>query len=145
MFYKGKSDVVTSFSAASSKALVTAIANAGAVNAICDPYGGAIADIADDATAFAHRSRTLFNIQYYSEWTEAGRASQRRHLANIEAVYAAMAPFRTGGAYVNYCDLDLSSGNYAQAYWGANLPRLKTVKAAYDLQNLFRHAQSVPL
>jgi hypothetical protein len=46
-------------------------------------------------------------------------------------------------SYVNYCDLDLP--DYANAYWGDNLPRLMSVKAEYDRQNLFRHVQSVPL
>jgi hypothetical protein len=48
-----------------------------------------------------------------------------------------------GASYVNYCDLDLT--DYARAYWGDNLPRLMSVKAEYYPQNLFRHAQSVPL
>ena len=144
VFFKGKSDIVTSFPAAAAKALVSAVANAGSVVAICDPYGGAIAGVADDATAFAHRSRTLFNIQYYTEWTAPGSAEQQRRLASMSSVYGAMTPFRTGGAYVNYCDRDLGQG-FAPAYWGANLLRLKTIKAAYDPRNLFRHAQSVPI
>ena len=65
------------------------------------------------------------------------------HIANVAKIYAAMRPFMPGASYVNYCDLDLP--DYATAYWGDNLPRLMAVKAAYDPQNLFRHAQSVPL
>ena len=49
----------------------------------------------------------------------------------------------SGGAYVNYCDLDLP--DYATAYWGANLPRLRQIKTAFDPGNVFKHAQSVPL
>jgi hypothetical protein len=54
-----------------------------------------------------------------------------------------MRPHMPGYSYVNYCDRDLA--DYAQAYWGDNLARLTAVKAQYDPQNLFRHAQSVPL
>ena len=54
-----------------------------------------------------------------------------------------MRPFMPGASYVNYCDLDLP--DCAQAYWGDNLSRLMAVKGQYDPQNLFRHAQSVPL
>jgi FAD/FMN-containing dehydrogenase len=47
----------------------------------------------------------------------------------------------SGAAYVNYCDLDLP--DYQTAYWGANLARLKEIKAAFDPDNVFRHAQSI--
>jgi Berberine and berberine like len=48
----------------------------------------------------------------------------------VANVYPAMRPYLSGAAYVNYCDLDLQ--NWADAYWGPNLPRLSAVKAAYD-------------
>jgi hypothetical protein len=112
-----------------------------AVGAICDAYGGAIGNVADDASAFAHRSGTLYSIQYFTNWTTAGQAAAG--VARIRALYAAMRPHVSGAAYVNYCDLDLP--DYAQAYWGQNLARLRQIKSAVDPDNVFRHAQSVPL
>ena len=57
-------------------------------------------------------------------------------------LYAAMRPHMSGGAYVNYCDVELA--NYQDAYWGSNLARLKQIKAAVDPDNVFHHPQSVP-
>jgi hypothetical protein len=54
-----------------------------------------------------------------------------------------MRSYLPGASYVNYCDLDLP--DYATAYWGDNLARLMAVKQRYDPDNLFRHAQSVPV
>jgi berberine-like enzyme len=108
---------------------------------ICDAYGGAIADVAADSTAFARRKGTLFSIQYGSQWSSPADAPAR--LADMRDLYAAMRPYVSGGAYVNYCDLDLV--DWQNAYWGANLARLKQIKSAFDPGNVFRHAQSVPL
>jgi FAD/FMN-containing dehydrogenase len=142
LYYKGKSDVITvPLGADSFEALVSAAAEANGVAVICDPYGGAIADVPNDATAFVHRSGTIFNIQYYTEWKRPNET--RRRLGEIASVYSALSSSRTGGAYFNYCDLDLGKNAYASDYWGANLPRLQAAKSVYDPENLFRHAQSV--
>jgi FAD/FMN-containing dehydrogenase len=139
---KGKSDYVTSpMSDAGLTALMTAISRKSDIYVICDAYGGTIATPAADATAFAHRKGTLFSMQYASSWTSTKDTSQR--LADMRAVYAAMRPYVSGQCYVNYCDLDLT--DYSAAYWGANLARLKTIKAAFDPDNVFRHAQSIPV
>ena len=96
---------------------------------------------AADETAFPHRGDTLFCIQYGSTWTSPSDTPQR--LDEMRQCYAAMRPYVSGAAYVNYCDLDLT--DYASAYWGQNLPRLKQIKSAFDPNNIFKHAQSVPL
>jgi FAD/FMN-containing dehydrogenase len=114
---------------------------ANAIVPICDAYGGATADTATDATAFARRTGTLYCIQYYSSWATA--ADTPMHLARMKDLYASMRPYVSGGAYVNYCDLELP--DWPDAYWGANLARLKQIKAAFDPDNVFRHAQSVPV
>jgi FAD/FMN-containing dehydrogenase len=114
---------------------------ANAIVPICDSYGGALADIAPDATAFARRAGTLYCIQYYSSWAAA--ADTPTHLARMKGLYASMRPYVSGAAYVNYCDLELA--DWPDAYWGANLARLKQVKSALDPGNVFRHAQSIPV
>ena len=142
-FMKGKSDyVATPMSDAGIETLLDGLAQlpANTITLICDAYGGAIADVAAADTAFPHRGGVLYSMQYYAQMPAA---SPDVRLAQMRALYAAMRPYVSGGAYVNYPDLDLSDA--AQAYWGSNLARLRRVKAAVDPDNLFRHAQSVPL
>jgi FAD/FMN-containing dehydrogenase len=136
---KGKSDYATSpFSDAGLSMLMSEVNRRGSVYVICDSYGGSIASVAPDATAFAHRS-ALYCIQYGSSWTSPSDTPQR--LSDMRALYAAMRPYVSGAAYVNYCDLDLT--DWQDAYWGANLQRLKQIKSAFDPNNVFTHAQSV--
>jgi FAD/FMN-containing dehydrogenase len=46
------------------------------------------------------------------------------------------------GAYVNVPNIGMA--NWETAYWGANLDRLRTIKAKYDPHNIFQYEQSVP-
>jgi FAD/FMN-containing dehydrogenase len=140
-YSKAKSDYITQkLGRAAIDNFIGGIADlpAGEVVAICDAYGGYIDRVADDATAFAYRKGTQFCIQYYTSWSAA--AAGERRMAGLRRFYAAMRPW-SGGAYVNYCDLDLA--DWQQAYWRQNLSRLTAVKAKFDPDNVFRHAQSV--
>ena len=142
-YMKGKSDyVLDPLSTSAVAAMLSAVAAipVGGIALLCDAYGGAISDVAAADTAFPRRGGTQYCIQYFSSWLHS--ADTPAHIANVANVYAAMRPYLPGAAYVNYCDLDLQ--NFADAYWGANLPRLSAVKTAYDPDNLFHHAQSVP-
>lgn len=144
VYMKAKSDYVLSpLTGAGIDAMMAALAPmaAGGVVLLCDSYGGKIADVAADATAFPRRAGTQYCIQYYSSWTRAADTPAR--LATVAKVYAAMRPYMPGASYVNYCDLDLP--DYATAYWGDNLARLVAAKQKYDPDNLFHHAQSVPV
>ncbi len=139
---KGKSDYATSpITDAGLSVLMNEVSLRKGIYVICDAYGGAIAGTAPDATAFPHRSNTLFCVQYGSNWTSPNDTPQR--LNEMRQCYAAMRPYVSGAAYVNYCDLDLT--DYPSAYWGRNLTRLKQIKSAFDPGNVFKHAQSVPL
>lgn len=138
---KGKSDYVSSPLTGDGLAMLMEQINGAAdVYVICDAYGGAISRLAADATAFAHRGGTLFSIQYATYWGDPKETPSR--LAMLRKFYAAMRPYVSGGAYVNYCDADLA--DWPTAYWGQNLARLKRIKTAFDPDNVFQHQQSVP-
>jgi FAD/FMN-containing dehydrogenase len=142
VYMKAKSDYVLSpLGTTAIQAMMAAAAAASGVVMLCDAYGGKIADVAADATAFPRRAGTQYCIQYYAEWQKS--ADTPAHIAQVNRLYAAMRPYMPGASYVNYCDLDLP--DYATAYWGSNLARLSAVKRQYDPDYLFHHAQSVPL
>jgi FAD/FMN-containing dehydrogenase len=139
---KGKSDyVIAPLSEDAFTTLMNELTRVKHITVVCDPYGGAISRVPADATAFAHRAGTLFGLQYVTQWDDPSHTESR--LKDMHDAYAAMRPYMSGSAYVNYCDIDLD--NWADAYWGQNLPRLKQIKAKFDPDNVFRHAQSVPL
>jgi FAD/FMN-containing dehydrogenase len=107
-----------------------------------DAWGGAIGRIATDATAFVHRN-ALFSMQYTASWNPTDPASLiSTNVSWLSDTWQAMRPYVNGEAYQNYIDPDLA--DWQQAYYGANLPRLQQVKAAYDPANLFQFAQSIP-
>ena len=139
---KGKSDYATApLGDDGLAALTSGIARSSGIYVVCDAYGGAMAKVAPDATAFVHRDGTLFCLQYGSVWSSARDTPKR--LEEMRQFYATMRPYVSGAAYVNYCDTELA--DWPNAYWGQNLARLQRIKATFDPNNVFRHAQSVPL
>ncbi|MGH9285843.1 MAG: FAD-binding oxidoreductase, partial [Acidimicrobiales bacterium] len=64
------------------------------------------------------------------------------HLAWVRGSWEGIRPFSTGGNYVNFQLADDDDARTAAAY-GANLGRLRQVKAAYDPANLFRVNRNV--
>jgi FAD/FMN-containing dehydrogenase len=63
-------------------------------------------------------------------------------LKQMKNLYESVHPHFSGFAYVNYADLDLV--DWQRAYYRDNLQRLREVKKAYDPQNVFNFAQSIP-
>ncbi|NED96899.1 FAD-binding oxidoreductase [Phytoactinopolyspora alkaliphila] len=101
--------------------------------------GGAIGRVADDATAYAHRSRRI--------------------MANVGAVYQDIAEtpkheqwvrdvaeqLRDGdqAAYVNFLG-DEGPERVRDAYPGRTWDRLREIKSRYDPENFFRMNQNIP-
>jgi FAD/FMN-containing dehydrogenase len=139
--FKAKSDYAQRpFSQAGINAAVRGIANwphgAGGFALILDSYGGQINKVPAGATAFAHRNM-LFSMQYYAS---PGSGS---NLAALNRYYQSLRPYVSGFAYVNYIDPALP--NWAHAYYGANYPRLVSIKKKYDPHNFFHFQQSIRL
>ncbi|MEV5754652.1 FAD-dependent oxidoreductase [Actinoallomurus sp. NPDC052308] len=106
-----------------------------------DALGGAVNRVAPDATALVHRNG-LFNAQITTTWTTDAPTDAIRAQQNwLRSLHAAMKPSASGQAYQNYADAGLT--DWKQAYFGANYPRLLTVKNRYDPDRVFRIPQTV--
>jgi hypothetical protein len=101
-------------------------------------HGGAIADVPQDATAFAHRG-TAFEYVGATGWTDPGEDAART--ATVRAGARRMEPF-ADGAYVNTLADDGASG-VRRAYPPAVLARLTALKDAIDPGNLFHLNQNI--
>ncbi|WP_299396173.1 FAD-binding oxidoreductase [Pelagibius sp.] len=99
--------------------------------------GGAINDVAPDATAYPHRD-AAFVLSPGARWDDPG--DDETCLAWIDDCRRMLAEESGGGAYVNF--IAESEGREREAY-GRNYDRLAEVKRRYDPDNLFRINQNV--
>ena len=102
--------------------------------------GGAMARVANDATAFAHRERRFF-VAIIGLWLDADEDA-----AGHEAWTAALWRIirREGsGVYVNFLEVE-GPDRVREAYPPATFARLAAVKRRYDPRNLFRFNQNIP-
>lgn len=105
---------------------------------IFDSLGGAVSDVAADATAFPHRG-ALACAQFYFKTPPEAAAKAAKAMGQARDGLGALVG-DTG--YVNYIDPQLP--RWQEAYYGANLARLREVAAKYDPDGVFAFAQSVP-
>jgi FAD/FMN-containing dehydrogenase len=95
-------------------------------------YGGAIAAVGDDQTAFAHRD-ALVEFVAAASWTDA--AEDQARMAAARRYGAAVAPFASG-VYVNALT-DEGAAGVRRAYRSDKLARLVALKDRYDPDNVF--------
>lgn len=96
-------------------------------------YGGAIADVAEEDSAFSHRD-SRFEYIAGARWEDPAEDTDR--LAVARGCAAAVEPF-AAGVYVNALG-DFDAAGVRRAYPPAKLERLTAVKDAYDPDNAFR-------
>jgi FAD/FMN-containing dehydrogenase len=107
--------------------------------AIIERYGGVVARVPADATAYPHRDADhLLNV--ISLWDDP--AWDQGNIAWVRETWSRMAPFGEARTYVNFLG-DEDEGRVRAAY-GPNHARLAAVKARYDPGNLFRVNHNIP-
>jgi FAD/FMN-containing dehydrogenase len=112
------------------------------VEAGFDPYGlvqirglgGAFARVPNDATAFAHRDKSIFLAVI-----NLGSDDENRQWAT--SLWSELKPF-TSGVYVNFLD-DEGEDRVHEAYPAATYARLADIKLRYDPHNLFNLNQNI--
>ena len=106
---------------------------------LLEHFHGQVARVAPDATAFPHRGEG-FNILILGQWQNPDETADST--AWVRDTYDALRPFMASGRYVNYL-ADDEAGDPVRAAYGENYPRLQTIKAKYDPENVFHLNQNI--
>ena len=104
------------------------------------PGGGALARVPDEATAFGRDRHSPFNYLIHSKWTDPG--ADDANVAWTRELAAAMKPFSTGRAYLNFIGEE-GEERLVAAFGPRAYARLQALKDRYDPDNLFRLNQNV--
>ena len=103
--------------------------------------GGAIRDVAPDATAFSERDPE-FMVSIDGNWADP--AQDDEVVGWVRARWARIREFGTGAVYLNFTGLSdepLDAG--VDSAFGRNLRRLAEIKAKYDPDNVFRRNHNI--
>jgi FAD/FMN-containing dehydrogenase len=95
--------------------------------------GGAIARVAEDATAYAGRA-AAFDLSADSSWTEP--SADEEHLDWCRRAMQIVEPDRTLGAYANG-NADVGPEESRKIYGDAKIARLAALKREWDPENVF--------
>lgn len=100
--------------------------------------GGAVRDLSDDASAYPFRDPPhLVNINGVTD----NPACDDVAIAWVRNTFEALAPFSTGGVYVNF--IGNEGAARVQAAYGPVYPRLAALKARWDPDNVFSVNQNI--
>ncbi|MGR0221785.1 FAD-binding oxidoreductase [Agromyces sp. ZXT2-6] len=108
-------------------------------NVSLQAYGGAIAEVPDEATAFSGRG-AAFEFVAASRWSDP--AEDERRIAAARR-YAGTLDRFASGAYVNAL-ADEGAAGVRRAYSEAKLARLRALKYEVDPGNVFHLNQNIP-
>jgi FAD/FMN-containing dehydrogenase len=109
---------------------------------VWDLAGGAVNDIAPDATAYGHRDALFYHQAYAVNLFGKIGTKTRAFLMGVSDVITDALPDHKKGTYAGYVDPALGTDS-ASLYWGGNVERLQRIKAAIDPNDIFHNPQSV--
>ena len=101
--------------------------------------GGAVARVAEDATAYSHRDAT-HAININGVWLPEDPEPDR-HIAWVRGLFAALEPYAVG-VYVNFLGAE-GSGRVQAAYGRDKYERLVALKTSWDPSNFFHLNQNI--
>lgn len=101
-------------------------------------YGGAIAEVSNDDSAFSHRDALL---EFFGGQTWVDPAEDEIRMASARAFGAVLAPFASG-VYVNSI-FEPDPAELRRAYGQAKLDRLAALKKKWDPGNVFHLNQNI--
>jgi FAD/FMN-containing dehydrogenase len=101
-------------------------------------YGGAIAEVSNEDSAFSHRDAV---VEFFCGHTWSDASEDEERMASARAFGAALAPFASG-VYVNVLS-ETGEAGVRRAYGDAKLARLAEVKRRYDPDNVFHLNQNI--
>ena len=104
-------------------------------------FGGAVARVPEDATAFPYRDAS-HDINIVASWLPEQAGDADRHMAWVRGLFAALEPY-SRGVYVNFTSDD-AADRARSAYTDAQWARLTSLKAKYDPTNFFRMNANIP-
>jgi FAD/FMN-containing dehydrogenase len=102
--------------------------------------GGAIARVGEHETAYGQRG-AAHNVNINAAWLPEDPAGEE-HVRWARECYAALEPFGTGRAYVNFL-ADEGQQRVRAAYGEERYARLVALKRAHDPDNVFRLNQNI--
>jgi FAD/FMN-containing dehydrogenase len=100
--------------------------------------GGAVERVAQDDTAFPHRT-AKWPVNIIGLWEKA--AHDPRNIDWVREAYDLLTPCLDGGVYVNYAGGDEIGG--VRSAYGRTWDKLSAIKASYDPDNTFRSNANV--
>jgi berberine-like enzyme len=100
-------------------------------------YGGAIAEVGEDESAFSNRN-TL--VEFFAGTTWSDPAEDAARMAGARTWAASLEPY-SSGTYVNV--IADAGADVGRAYHAAQLARLADLKRQYDPDNVFHLNQNI--
>lgn len=110
--------------------------------------GGAVNDVAAQSSAYVHRSAKIL-VEMTAGWATPREATLPDNpippdIKDWEQeLWETLLPHTNGHSYQNFPDPGLQ--DWAVSYYGDNLIRLAGLKARWDPDQVFTHAQGIPL